>query len=234
MGRYNHEIGNIEDVVRRTFRLGSHTQIIFVDGNSTDGTQQEIERVIAAYPDLDIRLMDQGDGVGKGDAVRKGFAAATGDVLMILDADLTVPPEDLPRFFEAIVEGRGEFINGTRLVYPMEDQAMRFLNKCANRFFSLLFTWTVGQRFRDTLCGTKVLTGASYKVIADNRSYFGDFDPFGDFDLIFGAARADLRIIEVPVRYRARIYGSTSINRFRDGWMLIKMSWIAMRRLKFR
>ncbi len=228
------EKGNIADAVRRTPAMGRHTEIIFVDGSSTDGTPQEIERVIEACPERDIKLIHQGDGTGKGDAVRKGFEAATGDVLMILDADLTVPPEDLPRFFDAIVEGTGEFINGTRLVYPMEDQAMRFLNKCGNRFFSLLFTWLIGQRFRDTLCGTKVLTRESYRVIADNRSYFGDFDPFGDFDLIFGAARADFRIVEIPVRYRARTYGTTNIHRFRHGLLLLKMSWVALRRLKLR
>lgn len=228
------ERGNIEDAIRRLPDIGTRTEIIFVDGNSTDGTPEEIERVISVYPQREIRFIPQGDGVGKGDAVRKGFAAATGDVLMILDADLTVPPEDLPRFFRAITEGHGEFINGTRLVYPMEDEAMRFLNKIGNRFFSLLFTWLLGQRFRDTLCGTKVLRRQHYNVIAGNRHYFGDFDPFGDFDLIFGAARADLKIIELPVRYRARTYGETNISRFRHGWLLLRMSWVAFRKLKMR
>jgi SAM-dependent methyltransferase len=226
------ERGNVADAVRRTPEMGRHTQIIFVDGNSSDGTPEEIERVIAENPRRDIRLIHQGDGVGKGDAVRRGFAAASGDVLMILDADLTVPPEDLPRFFRAIVEGQGELINGTRLVYPMEEQAMRFLNKLGNRFFSLLFTWIIGQRFRDTLCGTKVLSRGSYAVIEANRGHFGDFDPFGDFDLLFGAARANLKIIEIPVRYRARTYGTTNISRFRHGWLLLKMSWVAFRKLK--
>jgi SAM-dependent methyltransferase len=228
------ERGNIEAAIARTPSLGAHTEIIFVDGNSTDCTAAEIERVIAANPDKDIKFIPQGDGKGKGDAVRKGYAAATGDVLMILDADLTVPPEDLPRFFDPIVKGQGEFINGTRLVYPMEAQAMRFLNKLGNRFFSMLFTWLLGQRFRDTLCGTKVLTKRNYDVIAANRAYFGDFDPFGDFDLIFGAAKANLKIIEVPVRYRARTYGETNIHRFRHGFMLLGMSWVAFKRLKLR
>jgi hypothetical protein len=153
---------------------------------------------------------------------------------MILDADLTVPPEDLPRFFRPIADGTAEFVNGTRLVYPMQEQAMRFLNKCGNRFFSLLFTWLLGQRFRDTLCGTKVLARDHYAIIEANRHSFGARDPFGDFDLIFGAVRADLKVIEVPVRYRARTYGSTSINRFRHGWLLLKMSWIALWKLKMR
>ena len=228
------ERGNIADAVRRLPRIGARDELIFVDGNSTDGTAQEIERVIAANPQRDIKLIHQGTGKGKGDAVRKGFAAATGDVLMILDADLTVPPEDLPRFLEPIASGAAEFINGTRLVYPMEDQAMRFLNKIGNRFFSMLFTWLLGQRFRDTLCGTKVLNRRDYQIIAANRPYFGDFDPFGDFDLIFGAAKANLKIIEVPVRYRARTYGETNIHRFRHGWLLLKMSWVAFKRLKLR
>lgn len=228
------ERGNIADAIRRTPRIGSHTEIIFVDGNSTDGTPEEIQRVMAANPQRDIKFIPQGDGRGKGDAVRKGFAAAQGNVLMILDADLTVPPEDLPRFFTPIVDGSAEFVNGTRLVYPMEDQAMRFLNKIGNRFFSGLFTWLLGQRFRDTLCGTKALSRRNYQIIAANRSYFGDFDPFGDFDLIFGASKANLKIIEVPVRYRARTYGETNIHRFRHGWLLLKMSWVAFKRLKMR
>jgi SAM-dependent methyltransferase len=228
------ERGNVEAAIARLPDMGAHTEVIFVDGHSTDGTPQEIERVIAAHPERDIRLVRQGEGIGKGDAVRKGFAAARGDVLMILDADLTVPPEDLPRFFRLVADGAGEFVNGTRLVYPMEDQAMRFLNKAGNRFFSLLFTWLLGQRFRDTLCGTKALTKRNYETIAANRSFFGDFDPFGDFDLIFGAARANLRIVEVPVRYRARTYGTTNISRFRHGWLLLRMSWVAMRKLKLR
>ena len=170
--------------------MGAATEIIFVDGWSTDGTQEEIQRCIAADPGRRIRFIPQEGPKGKGQAVRQGFDAATGDVLMILDADLTVAPEDLPKFFDALVDGLGEFINGTRLVYPMENQAMRFLNKCGNRFFSMLFTWLIGQRFRDTLCGTKVLTKRNYERIAAGRAELGKLDPFGDFDLIFGSARA--------------------------------------------
>ena len=155
----------------------------------------------------DIKLLLQGEGRGKGDAVRKGFQAATGDFLFILDADLTVPPSDLPKFYKAIAENEGEFINGTRLVYPMEDEAMRFLNLLGNKVFSLIFTWLLDQRIKDTLCGTKVISKKNYEALAANRSYFGDFDPFGDFDLLFGAAKLNLKIVEVPVRYRARTYG---------------------------
>jgi SAM-dependent methyltransferase len=228
------EKGNIESAVARTPEMGSHTEILFVDGNSTDGTPEEIERVMEEFgKDRDIRLLPQGDGTGKGDAVRKGFAAAKGDILMILDADLTVPPEDLPKFYDALVSGKGEFINGTRLVYPMEKQAMRFLNYLGNRFFSAAFTWLLEQRFRDTLCGTKVLTKQNYEKIAAGRSYFGDFDPFGDFDLIFGAAKLNLKIIEIPIRYRERTYGQTNISRFSHGMLLLRMLPIAFRKLKW-
>lgn len=227
------ERGNIEATVQRTQDIGSHTEIIFVEGNSRDGTADEIKRVIAANLNRDIKLIAQGNGSGKGDAVRKGFAAAKGDVLMILDADLTVAPEELPRFYNALVSGNGEFIHGSRLVYPMQDQAMRFLNVLGNKFFSLLFTYLLDQRFKDTLCGTKVLYRSDYDLIAANRSYFGDFDPFGDFDLIFGAAKLNLKIMEVPIHYLARTYGSTNISRFKHGWLLFRMSVFAMRKMKF-
>ncbi len=227
------ERGNVENAVRRIPAMGRHTEIVFVEGNSHDGTAEEIERGIAAYPDRDVKLLRQGSGVGKGDAVRKGFSAAAGDVLMILDADLTMPPEELPKFLKALCSGRGEFVHGSRLVYPMEKQAMRFLNTLGNKFFSLAFTWLLDQRFKDTLCGTKVLSRRDYERIAAGRSYFGDFDPFGDFDLIFGAAKLDLKIVEIPIRYRERTYGTTQISRFRHGWLLLRMCRFALRQIKF-
>jgi SAM-dependent methyltransferase len=242
------ERGNVAAAVERMPAMGAHTEILFVDGNSTDGTVAEIERVAVAWRGVkDVRLLHQvppgsADGaghgkmlkLGKGDAVRKGFAAARGEVLMICDADLTVPPEELPKFYQALVEGRGELINGTRLVYPMEKDAMRLLNKAANRFFGALFTWLCGQRLRDTLCGTKVLSREDYARIAAGRDHFGDFDPFGDFDLLFGATRQGLRIAEVPIRYRERTYGEVKIERFRHGLLLLKMSAVAALKLKFR
>ncbi len=226
------ERGNIEAAVARTPRMGSRTELIFVEGNSSDGTAEEIERAIAARPDREIRLIRQGYGVGKGDAVRKGFAAASGDVLMILDADLTMPPEDLPKFFRALASGRGEFVNGSRLVYPMEEQAMRSLNLLGNKFFSVAFTYLLEQRLKDTLCGTKVLYRKDYERIAAGRGYFGEFDPFGDFDLLFGAAKLDLKIVEIPIRYRERAYGTTQISRFRHGWLLLRMTLFALRKIK--
>ncbi len=228
------ERGNIADAIRRTPEMGAGTEIVFVEGNSRDGTAEEIERQIALHPERDMKLVPQGSGIGKGDAVRKGFAAATGDILLILDADLTVPPELLPRFVAVLVTGKGELVSGTRLVYPMEDEAMRFLNKLGNRFFSAAFSWLLDQPIRDTLCGTKGMSRAHYDYIARHRAYFGDFDPFGDFDLLLGAARANMKIVEVPVRYAARTYGTTNISRFKHGWLLLKMSWFAWLRLKLR
>ena len=212
------EKGNIREAVARTPVMGPHTELIFVDGNSSDGTVEEIEAIIREYSGpLELRFLPQGDGKGKGDAVRKGFAAAKNDVLMILDSDLTVPPEDLPKFYRALVTGKGEFINGVRLVYPMEGEAMRFLNLFGNKFFSSALSWVLEQPIKDSLCGTKVLYRRDYETIAANRGFFGDFDPFGDFDLLFGAARLNMRIVDLPVRYRARTYGETKIDRFTHG-----------------
>ena len=226
------EAGNISAILRRTPEMGRGTELVFVEGHSTDGTYEAIQRAIAQHPERRCKLLRQ-TGKGKGDAVRLGFQEAEGEVLMILDADLTVPPEDLPRFYDALVEGRGEFINGVRLVYPMEDRAMRFLNLIANRFFSALFSWLLNQPIKDTLCGTKVLWKRDYDRIARDRAHFGDFDPFGDFDLIFGAARQNLKLLDLPIRYRERTYGTTNIQRFRHGLLLLRMVGVAARRLKF-
>ena len=226
------ERGNVEAVVARTPQIGSHTEIIFVEGGSTDGTPQEIQRVMGENPGRAITLLTQ-SGKGKGDAVRCGFDAAKGDILMILDGDLTVEPEELPKFYNAIVGGTADFVHGSRLVYPMQNEAMRFLNLLGNRFFSIAFTYLLDQTFKDTLCGTKVLLHSDYNKIASNRHYFGEFDPFGDFDLIFGAAKLNLKIIEIPVHYRARTYGTTNISRFRHGLLLFRMAWYATLKMKF-
>ncbi len=227
------EAGHIEDLLRRIPMFAEKQEVIFVEGNSTDDTWETIERVAATYRGpMTVQTMRQ-DGCGKGDAVRKGFDAATGDVLMILDADISVPPEELPVFFDALARGQGEFINGSRMVYLMDRRAMRFLNLLGNKVFGWVFTYLLSQRFRDTLCGTKVLTRRDYERIAAGRAYFGDFDPFGDFDLLFGAAKANLKIIDMPVHYKARTYGETNISRFSHGWMLLKMCFVAAHKLKF-
>jgi SAM-dependent methyltransferase len=226
------EAGNIAEIFERTPEMGGGTELVFVEGHSHDDTYATIEREMARHPRRRAQLFKQ-TGRGKGDAVRLGFERAQGDVLMILDADLTVAPEDLPRFYAALRDGKGELINGVRLVYPMEKQAMRFLNLLGNKFFSLAFSWLLGQPIKDTLCGTKALRRADYACIAAERAYFGDFDPFGDFDLLFGAARLNLKIVDLPIRYRERTYGTTNIRRWEHGWLLLRMVAFAARRLKF-
>jgi hypothetical protein len=227
------ERGTIREAIGRIPKFGDHQEILFIDGHSTDGTPQEIGEVIKDRPDLDIKFFTQ-PGTGKADAVRHGFSLARGDLFMILDADLSVPPEYLARCYDAIVENRGELIIGSRLVYPMEKQAMRFLNILGNRIFSLLFSWLLNQKIKDTLCGTKVLSRTNYEKVRTTYAFFGDFDPFGDFELIFGAAKQNLKILEIPFRYRERTYGVTNIDRFRHGWLLFKMVVFALRKIKMR
>jgi len=226
------EAGNIEAAVQRTPEMGTGTEIIFIEGGSQDNTWEVIQRVQAKFPQRDIKALKQ-HSKGKGGAVREAFAVATGDLLFILDADLTVPPEQLPKFYEAARCGTADFVNGVRLVYPMEQEAMRFFNMVANKFFGAAFSWLLGQHIKDTLCGTKVLSKNHYEAIARNRAYFGDFDPFGDFDLLFGAAKLNLRILDLPIRYQARTYGETNIQRWRHGWLLLRMTAFAATRLKF-
>ena len=226
------EAGNIARILASVPEMGGGTELVFVEGHSTDDTYETIEKAISANPHRSSQLLRQ-SGKGKGDAVRLGFKHAKGDILMILDADLTVPPEDLPRFYEVLVSGKAEFVNGVRLVYPMEKEAMRFFNILGNKFFSLAFSWLLGQPIKDTLCGTKVLWKTDYERIAESRSYFGDFDPFGDFDLLFGAAKLNLKIVEVPIRYRERTYGTTNIQRWKHGWLLLRMVFFAAGKIKF-
>lgn len=227
------EKGNIQELMERIPDFPAGMEVICVDGRSTDGTRQELERVQTLYPQKNIRIFDQTGPAGKGPAVRIAFEKAQNDIFIILDADISVAPEDTIKFYDLLLKRRGEFINGTRLVYPMEKQAMRFLNTLGNKFFSGAFTFLLGQRIKDTLCGTKALFRADYEIIAANRAYFGDFDPFGDFDLLFGAAKLNLKIVEAPVRYYERRYGTTKIHRFRHGLLLLGMCVIAIKRLKF-
>ena len=226
------EAGNIKSIFERVPKMGSGTEIVFVEGHSRDNTYDTIADEIPLHPSTPSLLFRQ-PGIGKADAIRLGFEKASGDILMILDADLTVPPEDLPRFYDAIVSGKGEFVNGVRLVYPMEKEAMRTLNFIGNKLFSMSFSWLLGQPIKDTLCGTKVMWREDYEKIAANRSYFGDFDPFGDFDLIFGAAKLNRKIIDLPIRYRERTYGTTNISRWKHGLLLLRMVAFAARRIKF-
>jgi SAM-dependent methyltransferase len=227
------ESGNIRPALDRIPVLGRRTEVIFVEGNSRDDTWEVIQREVAAYrgPHL-VRALKQ-PGKGKWDAVRSGFAVATGDVLVIQDADLTAPPEELPKFYEALTTGSAEFVNGSRLVYPMEAKAMRFLNLLGNKFFAMALSYVLGQPVKDSLCGTKMILRSDYERLLRRIAVLGDFDPFGDFNLLFGATLLDLRIRDLPVRYKDRTYGETNISRFSHGWLLLRMTWFALWRLKF-
>lgn len=229
------ESGNVKAAFDRIPIMGPNDELIFVEGNSTDDTWEELQRCRDEYAQTDQRTIKitQQEGKGKKDAVYKGFSMAENNILMILDGDLTVPPEDLTKFYSAIVCKKGEFINGCRLVYSLENEAMRFLNIVGNKLFAIAFSYVLGQNLKDTLCGTKVFTRDTFARIQANQTFFGDFDPFGDFDLIFGADRLGLKILEVPVRYRARTYGDTNISRFRHGWILLKMLVFVSKKLKF-
>ncbi len=227
------EAGMIERIVAELPALGAFTEIIFVEGHSKDNTWEEIQRVAKKYGAQKKILIAQQEGKGKGDAVRKGFDMATGDILTIYDADMTVPAADVEKFYRALVEGRGDFINGSRLVYPLEKESMQFLNLIANKFFGLAFSWLLNSRLKDTLCGTKMLWREDYKEIQDGRAFFGDFDPFGDFDLLFGAAKLNRKIVDMPIHYGERTYGTTNIQRWSHGWLLLKMTVFALRKIKF-
>lgn len=228
------EAGNIRAALERIPTLGRGTEIVFVEGHSKDDTWDVVQREIAAYDGPHIVRAIKQPGKGKWDAVRAGFALAGGAVLAIQDGDLTAPPEDLPKFYEAIISGCAEFANGSRLVYPMEKQAMRFLNFLGNKFFALALSHVLGQPVKDCLCGTKMLLRSDYERLLRRIEPFGDFDPFGDFNLLFGAALLDLRIRDIPVRYKDRTYGETNISRFRHGWLLLRMTWFGLRKIRWR
>jgi hypothetical protein len=227
------EAGNIEGLIKRLPKMGPDDELIFVEGHSADDTWAQIERARDIYGKSLKIICARQDGAGKADAVRKGFSLSSKEILMILDADLSVPPEALPDFYRALCEDKAEFLNGSRLVYAHEGRAMKFCNMAGNKFFALVFSFLAGQRFKDTLCGTKVISRENYAKLASNRSFFGEFDPFGDFDLILGSSRLCLKIREIPVRYCERTYGSTNIKRWRHGFILLRMAVFAAKKLKF-
>lgn len=227
------EEGNVEDAVKRIPQMGSHTEIIFCDDKSTDGTAEKVKKLIDEYPEKNIKLLS-GPGICKSENVWTGFDAAKGDILMILDADLTVIPEELPYFYEAISKNYGEFINGSRLVYSMHDEAMRFFNVFGNKFFSIFFSYILDTNIKDTLCGTKVLWNKDYQRIKRIRGSWGVQDKWGDYELIFGAAKFNLKLIDLPVHYYERVYGETKMKgRLKNGWIMLKMSWFALLKFKF-
>ncbi|WP_320664533.1 glycosyltransferase [Prochlorococcus sp. MIT 1223] len=227
------ESGNISSAIERMPELGTSTEIIFVEGHSTDNTWEEITRVCESYNGKFSLSKYKQSGKGKADAVWLGFDKAKGDILIILDADLTVKPEDLPRFVKSMQDGSADFINGCRLVYPRTNEAMPILNTMANRFFAIVFSWLLRQRLKDTLCGTKVIWNKDYQDLKKGRSYFGNFDPFGDFDLLFGANKLNLKISEIPIRYQERTYGASNIAHIKEGIILFRMCLVAAKKLRF-
>jgi len=226
------EAGNIESIFLQTPNLGDQTELIFVEGHSKDNTFEKIQEEMDLHPDRRASLYRQ-KGIGKANAVKLGFEVAKGDILMILDSDLSVAPADLKRFYDVIRRGQADFVNGVRLVYPMENNSMQYLNLVANKLFSLLFSWLLDQEVKDTLCGTKVIRRSDYEMLIKHWSEMDIQDPFGDFDLLFGASKLSLKIVDLPVRYRMRTYGSTNISRWRHGAMLIRMVFLGAARLKF-
>src|SRR6266705_6838017 len=226
------EKGNVEDAVRRMPQLGSQTEIIFCDDKSTDGTPEEVMRVRSHYPHQQIHL-EEGPGICKSKNVWTGFNAATGDILMILDADLTTMPEELVYFVDVIASGQAEFVNGSRLVYPVPKGAMNEANMLGNKFFSVAFTYLLGQRVKDTLCGTKVLWRSDWERIKPMLGSWGTEDRWGDYELLFGAAKLNVKILDLPVHYQERIYGSTKMTKvFRHGLIMLKMCWHGFLKLK--
>lgn len=226
------EVGNVSSLVHRLPTMGTHTELIFVDGSSTDGTPETIQKTIDAHPQRDIKLLHQAAASGKAGAVFQGFDAAQGDIFIILDADMTVAPEDLPRFYLALSEGVARFANGTRFVHPMESGAMRSLNALGNQAFRRFFSWLLDTRITDTLCGTKALLKTDWEHIRQAKSLFGGLDPWGDFDLLLSAAAIGLHIVEVPVRYGARTSGESKMHAFRHGWSLTRTCLAGARALK--
>jgi SAM-dependent methyltransferase len=227
------EFGNVRDAAARIPIMGKHTEIIFCDDQSEDGTRDEILRVMELFPEKDIKLV-HGPGICKAKNVWSGFDSAKGDILMILDADLTVIPEELPYFFQTIVEGAGDFINGSRLIYPTQENAMKFFNVLGNKFFSLFFSYIMGQKIKDTLCGTKVLWREDYFRLKKYIGTWGKIDLWGDYDLLFGATKTNLKIVDLPVHYFERTYGQTKMKKvILNGLRMLNISLAALFKLKF-
>jgi SAM-dependent methyltransferase len=225
------EAGNVREAVERMPEMGQQMEILFCDDKSTDGTADVVKRMQSLYPEREIRLIG-GPGISKAQNVWTGFRAARGDVLMILDADLSVMPEELPVFLRALLSGRGDFINGSRLVYPMQRHAMKFANMLGNKFFSLVFSFLLNQRIKDTLCGTKVLWRRDWERLEPHLGQWGIQDLWGDYELLFGASRLSLRIVDVPVHYQERVHGLTKMNRvFANGLRMLRICRQAWGRL---
>ena len=221
---YN-EAENIQNAVERVPQIAEFTEIVVVDDGSIDGTAEVVNKLMENHENL--KLISYSPNRGKGPAVKAGFDAASGDVLMILDADMTVPPEELGRFFAPIAEGRADFVNGTRFVSSMESQAMSKLNWYGNKAFALLFSWLLGQKVTDTLCGTKALLKNNYRNIEMKHCRWGDFD------LLIGAAKLDLKVLEVPIAYKRRLAGESHMRPLKHGLLFFRTFLRGVKQVKF-
>ena len=227
------EMGNIPGIIKKIPELGTKTEVIFVEGHSKDSTYQTIKKEVKNNKTSKNAYLYKQRGIGKADAIKLGIAKSKNEIVIILDADLTVKPKDLKKFYQALSQGACDFANGSRLVYPMEKQAMRLLNYLGNYIFGNLFTYLIGQNIKDTLCGTKAFFKKDYQKIINNKAEIDKIDPFGDFLLLFGATKLNLKIMDIPIRYKERVYGKTNISRFSHGWLLIKMTYFASKEIKF-
>ncbi len=211
------EKGNVRKIVETMPIMGTRTELVFIEGHSTDGTWEELETVQREYRGpLTIRILKQ-QGTGKANALHEGMEASTGDIVLIYDGDFTVHPAELQKLYAALAAGKAEFVNASRLVYPMQKGAMRLLNLMGNKLFSMLFTWLFSQELADVLSPVKGMFRRNYAAVSTR------FDPFGDFDFFLGAGRSQLKMCEIPVHYLERSYGTTKIRRFRHAWLLLNM-----------
>jgi len=217
------EAGTIRKIVDELPDVGSMTEIIFIESDSSDNTLEEIKKVVAEYKGPKQLQFTSLDRPGKAEAVVKGFDMARGDICIIYDADMTVSSDEIKKIYEAAKTDSDIFINCSRFVYPMEKGAMRGFNYLGNKIFALIIGTLVGQKMTDTLCGTKVIYRNNFDKIKQSGLIEKLGDPFGDFTLILGAKKLGLKIIEIPVTYKKRICGITNISRFKDGWKLLKI-----------
>ncbi len=227
------EAGNIDRLFEQLPDMGDvSTELVLVEGGSSDGTWERIQATVNDYRGpYKIQTLRQ-SRAGKANAVYEAVAAAKHQLILILDADLTVPPADVPRFYQAYQQSRGDLVNGDRMSLPMEPGAMRFLNRLGNRFFSKWLTHMIRARMPDTLCGTKLLPKQDFERVLRWCDDFDLQDPFGDFSLLMAAGDLGLGITNVEIKYRARVHGITQIHRFRDGLKLMRMC-LQARRARF-
>ncbi len=212
---------NLKPLLNQIPELEEDHEIILAIGDSEDKTYEVAKEIKEArcWP-FEVKVIKQ-TGKGKANAVWEAVEEASKEVIIILDADISVNPETIVQFNSVIDTGKASFVNGTRLIYGMESGAMRIVNNLGNRIFQYIVSIIIGQKITDSLCGTKVFFRKDFNKIKLWKELVQMKDPFGDFDMIFTAGYFGLKILEIPVRYQARVYGVTQIKRFRDGYKLI-------------